>query len=80
MTRVAVRQPGDERGPACWSCSSCADLRKGRPRTDAVYVWTSQPSGNEVPLCIECCAEWRVNAADDPTLEPYSIRQISAIR
>lgn len=46
----------------------------------AVYVWTCQPSGNQIPLCVDCCAGWRANAVDDPALGPESIRQLAAVR
>jgi len=43
-------------------------------------MWTCQPSGNDIPLCIECCAGWRRNAVDDPALGPESIRQLAVVR
>ena len=34
-------------------------------------------SGNEIPLCIECCAHWRIVARDEPDLGPSRIRQLA---
>ncbi len=42
----------------------------------ARYVWKAQISGNEVPLCEDCCAKWRVNARAEPDLEPVWIRTL----
>lgn len=39
------------------------------------YVWTF-PNGNVVELCVECCAAWRMNAVETPSLRPASIKEI----
>jgi len=33
-------------------------------------------SGNRVPLCVECCAEFRANAQAEPSLGASRIQQI----
>ena len=43
----------------------------------AVYLWVCALNGNEVELCVECCAAWRLNAASDPALAASSITQLS---
>lgn len=42
----------------------------------AAYIWTAQPSGNELPLCEECCALWRADAVLMPWLVPLRIRSL----
>jgi len=63
----AVRQarPGE-----CWSCPS------RRPRNPAAYLWTAHPSGNKIPLCVECCAGWRRVAVNEPDLAPSRIQSL----
>lgn len=39
-----------------------------RVHVPAVYRWTFALSGNQVLLCESCCAEWRANAAAEPSL------------
>lgn len=41
----------------------------------ARYLWHCT-NGNVVPLCIECCAAWRANAEEEPTLAPARITEI----
>lgn len=43
----------------------------------ARYVMTL-PIGNEVPLCVECCAWWRADAAEsgDPLSQPVRIVEV----
>ena len=53
----------------CWSCPR-------KPPNLAAYMWTASPSGNEIPLCAECCAAWRVNAVAEPDLGPARIRSL----
>jgi hypothetical protein len=55
----------------CYSCPY------GTPPKPAAYLWTASPSGNEIPLCVECCAYWRVTARDEPDLGPARIRSLS---
>jgi hypothetical protein len=40
--------------------------------TPAAYRWTG-PHGNVTMLCASCCACWRENARDDPSLLPRRI-------
>ena len=54
-------------------CYSCV---YGQPKRPAVYLWTASPSGNEIPLCAECCAYWRKAAIDEPDLGPARIRSL----
>lgn len=58
----------------CQCCSSVA----GRPPTLATYRWTG-PNGVVTPLCVSCCAHWRLNAKDDPSLAPQRIETIPLI-
>ncbi len=58
-------------------CQSCP---YGQPPQPAVYLWTAQPSGDEFPVCVECCAYWRSIARDDPDLGPWRIQQIDEKR
>lgn len=49
-------------------------------RPAAVYVMTL-PIGNRVPLCVECCAWWRMDAAsrpEDVMVQPVSIEELRA--
>lgn len=50
----------------CYGLGHMADLR---------YVWTF-PNGNVLELCVECCAGWRMNATEEPSLRPKSIEEI----
>lgn len=38
------------------------------------------PIGNVIPLCVECCAQWRTDAreSDDPAMRPVSITEVTA--
>jgi len=58
-------------------CNCCADIT-GRPWTPAVYEWIG-PHGTRSLLCVSCCAHWRKNAVDDPSLEPAVIHQITEV-
>ena len=58
-------------GPGkCWACAS------GKPPHPAAYLWTAHPSGNEIPLCVECCAAWRDIACKEPDLAPARIQSL----
>lgn len=79
LTGEGVRtmpETGNEDEPVdatlCYSCPH------GQARRVAVYMWTCALSGNTVPLCVECCAWWRMNARLEPDLAPSRIRQIRA--
>ena len=49
----------------CWCCR----------KPGAVYLWTTWIH-NTVPLCERCCAEWRLNARQDPALSPKTITDL----
>jgi hypothetical protein len=61
-------------------CGCCSHIwRDGKPgNEDAAYLWHAEPSGNVIPLCVDCCAYWRLNAVDDPDLLPSLIESIPA--
>jgi hypothetical protein len=64
-------------GPWCDCCLHIIRAGDDEPRrVPAAYMWTCQPSGNEVPLCVSCCAHWRENAAIEPDLLPARIRSL----
>lgn len=60
------------------TCVSGSAHRDGPVR--AVYLWYSRPGpagvGNQLPLCASCCATWRLNAVEDPALEPVLITKM----
>ena len=68
--RSAAFKPGWQ-----W-CDCCAHIvRAGdtRPRrVPAAYLWATQV-GNRFAPCVSCCACWRQNAVDDPSLEPARV-------
>ena len=45
------------------------------------YVWTT-PGGDDVPLCIDCCAEWREYCYNKTpsVLDLISVTQLRVIR
>ena len=55
-------------------CTCCLGIT-GRPQTPAVYEWTGR-NGNRSYLCVSCCAHWRKNAVDDPSLLPREIHEL----
>lgn len=57
----------------CWSCPH-------RNARKATYEWTASPSGNQIPLCKECCCGWLENIAADPSLMPSKLRVITLAR
>lgn len=57
-------------------CQCCQSV-VGRPPTPAIYWWVHQ-HGLRTPLCVACCAIWRQNAKDDPTLLPRRIEVVVA--
>lgn len=57
-------------------CQCCQTI-VGRPPTLAVYLWTHQ-HGGVTPLCVSCCATWRRNTQDDPSLLPRRIEVVVA--
>ena len=56
--------------PMCW-----AHLRRDAS-VPAAYIWHA-PVGNVIPLCAECCASWRANAAEIPELAPARITSMA---
>lgn len=56
------------RAGGCDCCAGIVGREPGRRR----YWWTG-PNGNVTGLCESCCAIWRLNARDDPSLMPISI-------
>jgi hypothetical protein len=60
-------------------CDCCLHITRAgdtRPRRiPAAYLWVTAV-GNEIPLCVSCCACWRQNAVDDPDLEPARIYSV----
>jgi hypothetical protein len=63
----------------CGCCSRIyrAKLPNAEEPGEARYVWTMR-RGNEVLLCVPCCALWRENAVEDPSLEPLRITELGA--
>ena len=57
-----------------WDDASGSSANK---RAEAVYEWIWS-NGNRELLCARCCAIWRQNAAEDPSLTPARIRQLEA--
>lgn len=63
-------------GPFCACCAHVIRAGDLTPRhVQAAYVWVTAV-GVEVLLCERCCAHWRSNAADDPSLEPERISSV----
>lgn len=56
----------------------CCQSTVGRPPAPAAYRWTG-PHGNVTLLCASCCAIWRENARDDPSLAPQQIERARSI-
>lgn len=42
----------------------------------AAYVWHAA-IGNQIPLCVECCARWRANAEAGAADPPTKIEELS---
>lgn len=61
--------------PLCWCCFHIIYDGQRRLRV-AVVIWVVSSSGNEIPLCAECCASWRANAKDDAELAPSEVREV----
>jgi len=55
-------------------CQCCQHIT-GRPAVRAGYDWVHW-HGESTLLCASCCAAWRANAVDDPSLLPREIHQL----
>lgn len=54
---------------------TCLGHKTGDEAAVAGYIWTAQPSGNEIPLCASCCALWRADAEAGRCPMPSRVRQ-----
>lgn len=58
----------------CWAHSTDAG---GDVNVPAAYVWHTA-IGNEVPLCVACCAAWRADAAIGVCEQPTCIEALTS--
>lgn len=60
----------------CWCCAGIRENGQPRPPREALYEWQT-PTGYWFPLCANCCALWRLNAAEDDSLTPLEVRTLA---
>ena len=56
----------------CWAHNQDVSIQ-------AEYIWYA-PSGNVIPLCAPCCADWRARAVTAPALAAERITDIGDAR